>query len=243
MKKAPSGAFFISREADAEHGQSAYTCPLPSRHGPLFCPLERRGPRSAERWQDSRTMYDSGPLDTKTPRQDSRPMHDPEALDAKMPPPWQRSRAMYPKSPDCIPKRIHGTKILPSSTRKECISRGRCQGGASFRAIGEKRMHSTRILPHQPKQPYGHDEAMGRRSTSPKEDPRTTAKSPNTKAKPTRPLFLTARSSVQINLSPKRFLQGRQSSQHETISKEAQHQGSLEKSCLRRPARRSSMSA
>lgn len=114
MKKAPSGAFFISREADAEHGQSAYTCPLPTRHGPLFCPLERRGPRSAERWQDSRTMYDS------------------EALDAKMPPPWQRSRAMYPKSPDCIPKRIHGTKILPSSTRKECISRGRCQGGGIF---------------------------------------------------------------------------------------------------------------
>lgn len=243
MKKAPSGAFFISREADAEHGQSAYTCPLPARHGPLFCPLERRGPRSAERWQDSRTMYDSGPLDTKTPRQDSRPMHDSEALDAKMPPPWQRSRAMYPKSPDCIPKQIHGTKILPSSARKECISRERCQGGASFRAIGEKRMHSTRILPHQPKQPYGHDEAMGRRSTSLKEGPGATAKSPNTKAIPTRPSFLAPRSSAQINLPPKRFPQGRRSSQPETENKATQHQGSLEKSCLRKLIRRSSMSA
>ena len=225
MKKAPEGAFFISREADAEHGQSAYTCPLPSQHGPFFCPLERRGPRSTKRWQDS------------------RPMHDSEALDAKMPPPWQDLRAMYPKSPDCIPKRIHGTKILPSSARKECISRGRCQGGASFRAIGEKRIHDARILPHQPKQPYRHDETLGRRSTSPKEGPGATAKSPNTKATPTKPLFLAARNSVQINLSPRRFPQGHQSSQHETISKMAQHQGSLEKSCLRRPTRRSSMSA
>lgn len=166
MKKAPEGAFFISREADAEHGQSACTCPLPTRHGPLFCPLEQRGPRSTERWQDS------------------RPMHDSEALDAKMPPPWQYSRAMHPKSPDCTLKRIHGTKILPSSARKACISRKRCQGGTSFRAISEKRMHDARILPHQPKQPYRHDEAIGRRSTSPKEGPGATAKSPNTKATP-----------------------------------------------------------
>ena len=205
MKKAPSGAFFISREADAEHRRAAYTCPLPTQHGLFFCPLERRGPRSAKR--------------------------------------WQYSRAMYPKSPDCTLKRIHGAKILPSSARKACISRKRCQGGTSFRAIGEKRIHDARILPHQPKQPYRHDEAIGRRSTSPKEDPGATAKSPSTKATPTKPSFLAARSSVQINLSPKRFLQGHQSSQHETISKEAQHQGSLEKSCLRRPARRSSMSA
>lgn len=67
MKKAPSGAFFISREADAEHGQPAYTCPLLAQHGPLFCPLERRGPRSTKRWQYSRAMYDSGRLDTKRP--------------------------------------------------------------------------------------------------------------------------------------------------------------------------------
>lgn len=223
MKKAPEGAFFISREADAEHGQSACTCPLPTRHGPLFCPLERRGPRSTERWQDLSPMHDSRTLGTKTPRQDSR--------------------AMYPKSPDCTPKRIHGTKILPASARKACISRKRCQGGASFRAIGEKRMHDARILPHQPKQPYRHDEAIGRRSTSPKEDPRTTAKSPNTKAIPTRPSFLAPRSSAQISLTPRRLPQGRQPSQPETASKAAQHQGSLEKSCLRKLIRRSSMSA
>lgn len=149
MEKAPSGAFSISREADAEHGQSAYTCPLPTRHGPLFCPLERRDPRSAERWQDLRPMHDSRTLGTKTPRQDSRAMHDSEALDAKTPPPWQYSRAMYPKSPDCTPKRIHGTKILPSSARKACISRKRCQGGASFRAIGKKRIHAAQLLPHE----------------------------------------------------------------------------------------------
>ena len=225
MKKALSGAFFISGEADADHGQSAYTCPLPARHGPLFCPLERRGPRSAKRWQYSRAMYDS------------------EALDTKMPPPWQDLRAMYPKSPDCTLKRIHGAKILPSSARKACISRKRCQGGTSFRAISEKRMHSTRILPHQPKQPYRHDEAMGRRSTSLKEGPGATAKSPNTKATPTKPSFLAPRSSAQISLTPRRLPQGRQPSQPETISKAAQHQGSLEKSCLRKLIRRSSMSA
>ena len=226
MKKAPSGAFFISREADAERRHAAYTCPLPSQHGPLFCPLERRDPRSTERWQDL------------------SPMHDSEALDAKTPPPWQYSRAMYPKSPDCIPKRIHGAKILPSSTRIECISRERCQGDSLFRAIGKKRIHAAQLLPHRPKRSQGHNEAIGRRNANPEEDPRTTAKSPNTKAKPARPLFLAARSNVQISLPPRRqFPRGRQSSQPETISKMTQHQGSLEKSCLRKLIRRSSMSA
>lgn len=55
-------------------------------------------------------------------------------------------------------------------------------------------------------------------------------------------IVLAARSNAQINLSPRRFPQGHQSSQHETISKAAQHQGSLEKSCLRKLIRRSSMS-
>ena len=55
-------------------------------------------------------------------------------------------------------------------------------------------------------------------------------------------IVLAARSNAQINLSPRRFPQGHQSSQHETISKTAQHQGSLEKSCLRKLIRRSSMS-
>ena len=243
MKKAPEGAFFISREADAEHGQSACTCPLPTRHGPLFCPLERRDPHSAERWQDLSPMHDSRTLGTKTPRQDSRPMHDSVDLDAKRRPPWQDLRTMYPKSPDCAPKRMHGAKILPSSTRIECISRERCQGDSLFRAIGKKRIHAAQLLPHRPKRPQGHNKAIGRRNANPKEDPRTTAKSPNTKAIPTRPSFLAPRSSAQISLTPRRLPQGRQPSQPETISKAAQHQGSLEKSCLRKPIRRSSMSA
>lgn len=104
--------------------------------------------------------------------------------------------------------------------------------------------HMKRLLPHRPKRSQGHNKAIGRRNANPKEDPRTTAKSPNTKAKPARPLFLAARSNVQISLPPRRrFPRGRQSSQPETISKMAQHQGSLEKSCLRKLIRRSSMSA
>lgn len=88
-----------------------------------------------------------------------------------------------------------------------------------------------------------HNEAIGRRSTSPKEDPGVTAKSPSAKATPTRPLFLTARNNAQVSLPPRRFPQRQQSSQPETISKAAQHQGSLEKSCLRKLIRRSSTSA
>lgn len=96
---------------------------------------KRRGLSSAERWQDL------------------RPMRDSRGLDTKRSPPWQDSRAMYPKSPDYTPKRTHGTKVLPSSARKACISRERCQGGDLFCAIGEKRIHTARFSPHQPKQP------------------------------------------------------------------------------------------
>lgn len=96
---------------------------------------KRRGLSGAERWQDL------------------RPMRDSRGLDTKRSPPWQDSRAMYPKSPDYTPKRTHGTKILPSSARKACISRERCQGGDLFCAIGEKKIHTARFLPHQPKQP------------------------------------------------------------------------------------------
>ena len=96
---------------------------------------KRRGLSSAERWQDL------------------RPMRDSRGLDTKRSPPWQDSRAMYPKSPEYTPKRPHGTKILPSSARKACISRERGRGGDLFCAIGEKRIHTARFLPHQPKQP------------------------------------------------------------------------------------------
>lgn len=112
-------------------GRKAGTCSASS------CPARRngRGPSSAERRQDLRPMHDSGGLDTKRPS------------------PRQDSRAMYPKSPDCTPKRMHRTKILPSSARKACISRERCQEGCLFCTIGEKRIHVTRFLSHRPKQP------------------------------------------------------------------------------------------
>ena len=176
--------------------------------------------------------------------QDLRPMHDSRDLDAKKGPPWQDSRAMHPKSPDCTPKRIHGTKILPASARKAYISRKRCQGAPPFFVQSAKREYIARESCHssQSNLEDRHNESIGRQNANPKKDPGTTAKSPNTKATPTRPLFLAARSNTQINLSPRRFPQGRQSSQHETISKTAQHQGSLEKSCLRKLIRRSSMS-
>lgn len=125
-------------------GQDPQHVPLPcspKRGGrilqrePLPRSPKRRGLSSAERWQDL------------------RPMRDSRGLDTKRSPPWQDSRAMYPKSPDYTPKRTHGTKILPSSARKACISRERCQGGDLFCAIGEKRIHTARFLPHQPKQP------------------------------------------------------------------------------------------
>lgn len=59
-----------------------------------------------------------------------------------------------------------------------------------------------------------HNESIGRQNANPKKDPGTTAKSPNAKATLTRPLFLAARSNTQTDLSPRRFPQGHQSSQH-----------------------------
>ena len=105
---------------------------------------------------------------------------------------------------------------------------------ASFSA---KSMHFAQTLPGRP--PFSCNQ---RKEDTWRANLATAAKSPNTKATPTRPLFLAARNNTQINLSPRQFPQGRQSSQHETISKAAQHQGSLEKSCLRKLIRRSSMS-
>lgn len=152
------------------------------------CPARRngRGPSSAERRQDLRPMHDSGGLDTKRPS------------------PRQDLRAMYPKSPDCTPKRMHRTKILPSSARKACISRERCQEGGIFvqsARRGYMRHDSCHISQNNLKD--RHSEAMGRRSIGPKEDPRAAAKSPSAKATPTRPLSLTTRSNTQISLRPR----------------------------------------
>lgn len=117
-------------------------------------------------------------------------MHDSRDLDAKKGPPWQDSRAMYPKSPDCTTKRIHGTKILPASARKACISRKRCQGDPFF-VQSAKKGYMARESCHssQSNLEDRHNKSIGRQNANQKKDPGTTAKSPNTKATPTRPLF------------------------------------------------------
>lgn len=70
-----------------------------------------------------------------------------------------------------------------------------------------------------------HNESIGRQNASPKKDPGTTAKSPNTKAAPTRPLFLAARSSAQINLSPRRFPQEHQSRSMKQLARQLSTMG------------------
>ena len=52
--------------------------------------------KAGRRWQHLRAMRDFGLLDAKKG-------------------PWrQDSRAMYPESPDCARKRMHGARMLPS---------------------------------------------------------------------------------------------------------------------------------
>ena len=151
--------------------------------------------------------------------QDLRPMHDSRDLDAKGGLPWQRLREKHAFRANAARE----TPFCVQSAKRGYMARESC--------------HSS-----QSNLEDRHNESIGRQNANPKKDPGTTAKSPNTKATLIRPLFLAARSNAQINLSPRRFPQGHQSSQHETISKTAQHQGSLEKSCLRKLIRRSSMS-
>lgn len=162
----------------------------------IGCPPERRGPRNAERWQDL------------------RPMHDSRDLDAKKGPPWQDSRAMYPKSPDCTTKRIHGTKILPASARKACISRKRCQGGPFFvqsakrgymareschssqsnledrhnKSIGRQNANQKKILEQQPNRPTPRRHPQDHCSGSPKQR----SNQPVTKTIPARAPILAA---------------------------------------------------
>ena len=85
--------------------------------------------KAARRWQHLRAMRDFGFLDAKEG-------------------PWrQDSRAMYPESPDCARKWMHGARMLPFRSRRACISGGCCQEGGLFRAFGEKGMHAVRFLP------------------------------------------------------------------------------------------------
>lgn len=138
-------------------------------------------------------------------------------------------------APCMIPGTSTQKRGLPGKIRALCIRNRPIAPRNGY--MGRRSCHSS-----QSNLEDRHNESIGRQNANPKKDPGTTAKSPNAKATLTRPLFLAARSNTQTNLSPRRFPQGHQSSQHETISKTAQHQGSLEKSCLRKLIRRSSMS-
>lgn len=163
----------------------------------IGCPPERRGPRNAERWQDL------------------RPMHDSRDLDAKKGPPWQDSRAMYPKSPDCTRNGYMGRRSCQLQREKHAF-RANAAREAPFFVQSAKREYMARESCHssQSNLEDRHNESIGRQNANPKKDPGTTAKSPNAKATLTRPLFLAARSNTQTNLSPRRFPQGHQSSQH-----------------------------
>lgn len=153
-------------------------------------------------------------------------------------------RALCIRNRPIVPRNGYMGRRSCQLQREKHASRANAAREAPFFVQSAKRGYMARESCHssQSNLEDRHNESIGRLNANPKKDPGTTAKSPNTKATPTRPLFLAARSNTQINLSPRRFPQGRQSSQHETISKAAQHQGSLEKSCLRKLIRRSSMS-
>jgi len=191
----------------------------------IGCPPERRGPRNAERWQDLRPMHDSRDLDAK------------KDLPGKI-------RALCIRNRPIAPRNGYMGRRSCQLQREKHAFRANAAREAPFFVQSAKREYMARESCHssQSNLEDRHNESIGRRNANPKKDPGTTAKSPNAKATLTRPLFLAARSNAQINLSPRRFPQGYQSSQHETISKTAQHQGSLEKSCLRKLIRRSSMS-
>lgn len=189
------------------------------------CPPERRGPRNVERRQDLRPMHDSRDLDAKKGASLARFARYVSEI-ARLHPEtdtWDEDPASFSAKSMHFAQTLPGAPFFVQSAKREYMARESC--------------HSS-----QSNLEDRHNKSIGRQNANPKKDPGTTAKSPNAKATLTRPLFLAARSNAQINLSPRRFPQGHQSSQHETISKTAQHQGSLEKSCLRKLIRRSSMS-
>ena len=99
--------------------------------------------KAGRRWQHLRVMRDFGFLDAKEG-------------------PWrQDSRAMYPESPDCARKWMHGARMLPFRSRRACISSGCCQEGGLFRAFGEKGMHTARFLPARALGPPQREERDG----------------------------------------------------------------------------------
>lgn len=101
--------------------------------------------KAGRRWQHLRAMRDFGLLDAKKG-------------------PWrQDSRAMYPESPDCARRWMHGARMLPFRSRRACISGGCCQEGGLFRAFGEKGMHTVRFLPTRALGPPQREERDGAR--------------------------------------------------------------------------------
>ena len=99
--------------------------------------------KAGRRWQHLRTMRDFGLLDAEKG-------------------PWrQDSRAMYPESPDCARRWMHGARMLPFRSRRACISGGCCQEGGLFRAFGEKGMHTVRFLPARALGPPQREERDG----------------------------------------------------------------------------------
>lgn len=91
------------RRAQSPFGHAACRMPLPRvacrcrmAQSPFGRTAGRCRGKAARRWQHLRAMRDFGLLDAKVG-------------------PWrQDSHAMYPESPDCARKRMHGARMLPS---------------------------------------------------------------------------------------------------------------------------------
>lgn len=198
----------ISRKADAGHRHTACACPLPTQHGPLFCPPERRGPHNAERWQDLRPMHDSRDLDAK------------RGFPGKI-------RSLCIRNRSIAPRNGYMGRRSCQLQREKHAFRANAARKAPFFVQSAKREYIARESCHssQSNLEDRHNESIGRQNASPKKDPGTTAKSPNTKAAPTRPLFLAARSSAQINLSPRRFPQEHQSRSMKQLARQLSTMG------------------
>ncbi len=148
-------------------------CPFLTQHGPLFCPPERRGPRNVER------------------RQDLRPMHDSRDLDAKKRGLPGKIRALCIRNRPIAPRNGYMGRRSCQLQREKHAFRANAAREAPFFVQSAKREYMARESCHssQSNLEDRHNESIGRQNANPKKDPGTTAKSPNTKATPTRPLF------------------------------------------------------
>ena len=138
----PQAAAGTSEMAGGAHAASR---PGPRRgaHSPFGRTACRCRGKAGRRWQHLRAMRDFGLLDAEKG-------------------PWrQDSRAMYPESPDCARKWMHGARMLPFRSRRACISSGCCQEEGLFRAFGERGMHTVRFLPARALGPPQREERDG----------------------------------------------------------------------------------